>query len=171
MQTLDVISINLWDMVISLANLVLLFLIIKRFLYKPVKRMLEQRQSTINKDYADAEQAKADALQQKQAYEEKLDSAKAEADSVIKSAAETASLREREIIADAKEKAVRIVRKAEEDAALEKKKAEESIRHEIVAVSSALTEKLLDREINTNDHEKLIDSFIEGIGEDNETNS
>ena len=54
MQTLDVISINLWQVLVSLANLVLLFLLVKKFLYKPVKEMLEQRQSTIDGEYAAA---------------------------------------------------------------------------------------------------------------------
>ena len=42
MQTLDVISVNLWQMVASLANLVILFLLIKKFLYKPVQTELKQ---------------------------------------------------------------------------------------------------------------------------------
>ena len=61
-------------------------------------------------------------------------------------------------------------RKAESDAALERKKAADSIKREIVEVSSALTEKLLEREVNTTDHKQLIDSFIEGIGDDDDAN-
>ena len=59
MQTLDVISINLWQMLVSLANLVLLFLAVKKFLYKPIKKMLATRQESIDKQYSDAEKAKA----------------------------------------------------------------------------------------------------------------
>ena len=44
MQTLDIVSVNLWLILISLANLVLVFLIVKKFLFKPVQRMLDQRQ-------------------------------------------------------------------------------------------------------------------------------
>ena len=44
MQTLDVISVNLWQILISLINLFLLFLILKKFLFKPVKKVLDQRQ-------------------------------------------------------------------------------------------------------------------------------
>ena len=106
----------------------------------------------------------------KKAYEEKLADAKGEADRVIKSAVDIAAQREREILEDAKEKADGIIRRAEADAILEKKKAEDAIRREIVEVSSALTEKMLEREITKDDHKQLIDSFIESIGEDDETN-
>lgn len=170
MQTLDVISVNLWDIVVSILNLLLLFLIVKKFLYKPVKKMLAARQAAIEADYSDAEAAKNAALRDREAYEEKLASAKSEADRVIKTAADIAKEREREIIADAKEKADGIIRQAEADAALEIKKAEDTIRREIVEVSSALTEKLLEREVSEDDHKQFIDSFIEGIGEDDEAN-
>ena len=50
MQSLDVISVNIWQILASLANLVLLFLMVKKFLYKPVKKMLEQRQNAIQSD-------------------------------------------------------------------------------------------------------------------------
>ena len=132
--------------------------------------MLENRQAAIEADYNDAAAAKDAAERDREAYEEKLASAKSEADRVIKTAADIAKEREREIIADAKEKADGIIRQAETDAALEIKKAEDTIRREIVEVSSALTEKLLEREVSADDHKQFIDSFIEGLGEDDEAN-
>ena len=165
MQTLDIISVNLWQMLASLANLVLLFLIVKKFLYGPVKKMLAERQSTIEGDYTAAKEAKEAALLEQQTYEEKMRGAKAEADGMIKSAAVAAAQREREILAEAKVKAQDIVRRAEQDAELERRKAEDSIKKEIVEVSSLLTEKMLGREVSAEDHQNLIDAFIEGLGD------
>lgn len=170
MQSLDVISINLWDILVSLANLVILFLLVKKFLYKPVKKMLETRQATIEGDYAKANEAKEQALADKAAYEEKLSEAKAEADGVIQSAVSIAKARENEILAEAKEKADAILRKANDDAALELKKAEKSIKDEIVVVSTLLAEKLLERELNEKDNKELVNSFIAEIGENNDAN-
>ena len=168
MQTLDVISINIWQIVVSLLNLVILFLIIKKFLYNPVKKMLQQRQDSVDKQYQDAEKANANALENQKMYEEKLSAASLEADGVIQSAVDTAKAREKEIIADAKEKAENILLKAENDAKLAVLKAEETIKQEIIGVSTVLTEKLLEREINQDDHKKMIDSFIDDIGENDE---
>ena len=166
MQNLDVISVNLWQMVVSLVNLLLLFLIVKKFLYKPAKRMLDARQNDIQSDYDAAAEAKEQANLDKIKYEEKLQSAKIEADEVIKSAVNIANEREKEIIAEAKIKADGIIRQAENDALLERKKAEDAVKKEIVEVSTALANKLLEREINVNDHRDLIDSFIEKIGDE-----
>ena len=170
MQTLDIISVNLWQILISLANLLLLFLAVKKFLYKPVKKMLDDRQNTIDGQYDAANKAKEEALSDKKEYEERLKTAKAEADNVIKSAVNTANEREKAILAEAKLKAENILRKAEEDAVIERKKAKDTIKKEIVEVSSVLTEKVLEREVKDSDHQHFIDSFIESIGEDDGAN-
>ena len=61
MQNLGIISVNLWQILISLANLTILFLLLKKFLYKPVTKMLEERRTQIDKDYSDAASAKQSA--------------------------------------------------------------------------------------------------------------
>jgi len=168
MQSLDVISINIWQIVVSLINLVLLFLIVKRFLYKPVKKMLENRQNEVEKRYSDAEKANNEALENKKNYEEKLSAASIEADGIIQSAVDTAKAREKEIVSDAKLKAEGIILKAENDAKLAMLKAEDSIKQEIIDVSTVLAEKMLKREISEQDHKDLIDSFIDNIGDGDE---
>ncbi|MBQ4154797.1 MAG: F0F1 ATP synthase subunit B [Clostridia bacterium] len=168
MQTLDIISVNIWHIVISLANLVLLFLIIKRFLYKPVKKVLAQRQAEIDKNYENARQAEQGALNEKLRWEEKMSTAKKTADDMIANAASTAQLRGDRIISDAKTKAEGIVRRAEEAAKLEIKNAHAEIKKELVEVSSELAEKLIKRELSREDHQGFIDSFIDGLGDGDE---
>lgn len=167
MQNLDVISVNLWQILISLINLVLLFLILKKFLFKPVKKVLDQRQSELDDRYAAAEKATLQANENRLAWEAKLSTADAEADAILQSATDNAKHRTDKMIAEAKERADGIVRTAQNEAELERKKAADGIKREIVEVSGALTEKMLEREINTEDHRELIDSFIEKIGDDN----
>lgn len=165
MQNLDVISFNIWDTLISLANLILLFLIVKKFLYKPVKKVLKARQTEIESQYTNAENALKKANEDREQWEKMLSGANEKSDEIIKNATDTAKRRSESIVNDAKERAQSIVRQAEQDAVLERKKATDSIKKEIVEVSGALTSKILEREINTDDHRALIDEFIEEIGE------
>lgn len=164
--TLGVISLNFWSILFSLLNLVILFLLAKKFLYKPVKKMLADRQATIDASYQRAEDTEADALRSKEEYEKRLESAKDEADDIIKNAVSTAKAREKEIISGAKDESEHIIRQARENAELEIKKAQETIKDEIVDVSTRLTEKLLEREINIEANKDLVDSFIDEIGEE-----
>lgn len=170
MQSLDVISINIWQIIISLANLVILFLILKKFLFKPVKKVLAERQKTLDKRYLEAEQAVTQAEENKKSWEEKMKSAEVEADAIIKTASDDAKHRGDRIVAEARDTADGIVRQAKTEAELERRKAEEGIKREIVDVSAALTEKILEREINTQDHRAMIDSFIEEIGDSDDGN-
>ena len=168
MQNLEIISVNIWQIVISLANLLILFLIVKKFLYKPVKKLLKSREDAINKQYEDASIAQKTADENKAQWEEKMLSAEDKADAIIKEAATTATARGDEIVADAKAKASDIIKDAETEAQLERRRAEKDIKEDIVDLSTKLTEKMLSREIKAQDHKELIDSFIDNIGESDE---
>lgn len=165
MQSLDIISVNIWHILISLVNLLLIFLIVKKFLYGPVKKLLSERQADIDSRYAAADEAKKQALESKAIWDEKMKNADSEAESIIKGASDTASYRAEQIIEEANSKAEIIKKRAENEAQLTRQMAEESIKQEIVEVSSAIAEKMLEREIKTDDHRAMIDSFINGLDE------
>ena len=166
MQSLDIISVNLWQILISLANLTILFFILKKFLYRPVQKMLDARRAEIDSQYADADAANTSAKAKDAELTERLAGAKAEAEGIVKEAADTAKNRGDKIIEDARATADGIIRQAEVDAELHRKRVNETIKAQIVDVSTALAEKMLEREINTDDHNALIDEFIEKIGEE-----
>lgn len=169
MQNLDIISVNLWQILISLANLTILFFILKKFLYKPVSKVLEQRRNEIDKQYDDAANAKQSAEAKDAELTERLANAKSEAEDIVKEAADIAKNRGDKIIEEARATADGIIRQAEVDAELERKRTSESIKTQIIDVSTALAEKMLEREINADDHNALIDDFIDKIGEDNDS--
>ena len=166
MQSLEIISVNLWQILISLCNLLLLFLILKKCLYKPVVNALAKREETLREQYERAENAVQGAQELKLQWEEKMSGAQSEADRILLHAAESAENRRNVILLQTQDEAERIIRNAENEAELEKKKAEDDIRRQIVEVSALLTEKILGREINTDDHHELIGQFISQIGED-----
>ena len=118
-QTLDVISVNFWQIIISLANLLILFLMFKKFLFKPVKNILAKRDGEIEMRYTEADNAKAAAEESREKYEAKLSGANEEADAIIASANESATFRSEKIVEEANMKAQSIMRKAENEAELE----------------------------------------------------
>lgn len=163
-MNLDVISVNLWQIIISLANLTILFLLLKKFLYKPVLKVLNERQTAVETQYSEAERARADSLADKAEYEEKLAYAEVMADEMRKNAADEAKRHGERIITEARAKADGMVRAAEAEIELEKKKAESDMKREIADVSAKLAEKLIERELDADTHRGLINSFINDIG-------
>ncbi len=166
MGNMEVISVNIWQMLVSLANLLILFLILKKFLYKPVMKVLGERRAKIDGDYAAADEAKREALQSKTEYEEKLSHAEADADAVRRAAADDAKRHGDKLVAEARERADGIIAAAEAEIDLDKKKARAEMKREIADVSVKLAEKIIERELDADTHRELIDSFTKEIGAD-----
>jgi F-type H+-transporting ATPase subunit b len=171
MQPSEIISVNLWQILISLANLLILFLLFKKFLFAPVKAFVAKRQAAVDEQYEKAAAARAAAEADKAAWEETMSSAKEQADALVKQGAETAARRRDAILADAKAQAEGIVKAAQTEAALEKEKAADEVKQEIVDVSVLLTEKLLGREIKADDHDALFNAFLNDMGDGDDIRS
>ncbi|MBR6006853.1 MAG: F0F1 ATP synthase subunit B [Clostridia bacterium] len=163
MQPLEVISVNIWQILISLANLLILFLILKHFLYKPVRKTVAERENAVQEVYRRADNALEQANRDRTEYEEKLAGADAECDEMIRIAQQNARQRSSTIISEAEDRAAGMIRRAENEIDLERSKASSGMKKEIAELSVQLAEKLLEREINADDHRNLIDSFINGI--------
>ena len=73
MQPSEIITVNIWQIVVSLLNLVLLFLIIKKFLYKPFKDTLKQREEKLEGKYTEAQAHLDEAENTRQELEKRLE--------------------------------------------------------------------------------------------------
>lgn len=162
-EYLELISLNIWHIVVTIINLLLLMLILKKFLWKPVKKVMAERQGQVDDIYRTAEESAAAAERDRQLYSEKLSQAQNEAETIVKAATQRADRLGDEIIADAKKKAADAMKKAENDIEQEKKKAMNDLKNEISGISVQIAESVVGREINEDDHRKLIDSFIDQL--------
>ena len=165
MGTLDLVSIVPCEIITQLINLLLLFLLLKHFLFKPVQNVLNARQAEIDKSYADAEAAQTQAEALRDEYEKRIADAKAEASDIVKSATRKAQLHGEEIVRDAQSQASRLMEKADAQIEQEKKKAMNELKNEISGIAVDIASKVVEREIDAKDHEALISEFIKGVGE------
>lgn len=162
------VSINVWTAIFTLLNLLLLFFVMKKFLFKPVKKMIDDRQKEIDDQYADAEKSKAEAAELKAQYESRLAEANAESDEILKQAHRKATLREEEILRDAQEKAAQTMRRAEAQIAMEKKRAMNEIKDDVTVMAMDIASAVLARDVKAKEHSTLIDSFIENLGDNHD---
>lgn len=166
MQSLDIISVNIWQILISLANLLIMLYIIKKFLFKPVMKVMQARQEQVDKIYDDANEDRSAAADMKQEYEQRLATAREEADGLVRNAVTTAQRRGDAIVAEANSQASHIKQKAEEEIALEKKQMLMNVRSEISDMAVSIASKVVEREIQKEDHENFMDEFIRNVGEE-----
>ena len=166
-QSLDIISVNIWQILISLINLLIIYRILKKFLFKPVQKVMNERQAQVDRIYGDANQSKAQAEQMKQEYEQKLASAREEADGLVRNAVQTAQKRSDQMVSEASAQASRIKQKADEEIAQQKKKMLQDVRDEISDLAVEIASKVVEREISPRDYDGFVDEFIRNVGENN----
>ena len=162
----DFIGVNLFTMLLAWVNLFILYVFLKKLLFKPVKNMIDSRQKEIDDMYKDAEDAKSKAGEMKAEYEDKIAKVGDECDEILRSAVRRAELREEEILRDADAKAKRTLERADEQIALQKKNAINEVKDEISDMALDIARAVIERDISKKDHEELIDDFINKLGED-----
>ncbi len=161
----ELVGIAPWTVIFTLCNLALTMFIFKRFLWKPVQEIVAKRKALAEAQLTEAAQAKEEALAIKSEYEENMAKAREEADQIVAKAQKTATSRSEEMLHEAQEQVAEMKQKAEQDIALERKKAVNEVKDEIGSIAMEIASKVVEREIDAQDHEALINEFIKNVGE------
>lgn len=162
---LDFIGVEPWTALFTLLNTLTVIFVGTKFLFKPVMKMIADRQKEIDDIYHDADQAREQAQAMQAEYQEKLNTAQQTSERIVKDAVSRAQSREEEIIRQANAEAGAIMDKAAADIALEKKKAINDAKNEISGLAVAIAGKVVERELSEADQSELIDRFISELGE------
>lgn len=162
---LGFLSIDIGTILFTLCNTVILFLALRHFLFQPVQKILAERQTAVDQSIKDAEDAKARAEAAENEYTEKLAAAKEESAAMLRNATRKAQQRSDEIVAKAKEEAAGIMQQNRDELERERLRAENELRSELSGLAVMVAEKVVEREINPEDHARLIDEFIDSVGD------
>ena len=161
----SLVTVNPVTLIAQICNLFITLAVVKIFFLDKIKAILDQRREAADKEITDAQAAKAEAMEIKDTYEKNMQEAKAQASSILERAQRSATIRSEEIIRQANDEAVAIRAKASADIAQEKKKAINDAKDEIAGLSLAIAGKVVGRELTADDQSKLIDSFIDELGD------
>ena len=159
------VGIDFWTALFVLLNTLTIFLVAKKFLFKPVMKLIRERQQEIDDMYTKAGEAKEQAEAMRTEYTQRLDAAQAEAERTVKEAVARGQSREEEIIRQANAQASAILDKASADIAQEKKKAINDAKDEISVIALAIAGKVVGKSLDEQDQSLLVDQFIEELGE------
>lgn len=160
-EYLDFVSVDMWTTIFAWINLLILFLLLKHFLFKPINKVLDERAAQIENEYEEAEKDRASAEEIRGSYEEKLKNAHLEADSIIESALKNADARSEAIVYEASEKARGIMEKSQKQIESDKQSAIDAARGEIASMAVEVAQKLIEKEIDGGNDEKLIADIID----------
>lgn len=158
------VGVNPWTMLFAWLNLLILYLFLKKLAFKPLMSMIDSRQKEVDDMYSEAESARASADELKAEYEEKIGKANEESEQILKNAVRRAQLKEEEILREAGVEAARVLERAEEQIALEKKQALNDVKNEVSAMAIGIASAVIERDVSESEHRELIDDFINNIG-------
>ena len=158
------VSIDPVTIVFTLINTLIIFLIFRIFLYKPVCKILDKRKELAAAEISEAQKAKESAEAAEKEYKERLADAKNEAAEIVKQATLRAQKREEEIVSEANQKAAEIRAKADENIEREKQRAINEIKDEISEMVVMVAGKVVEKEISAKDNEELISKFLSEVG-------
>ena len=159
-------GVNPWTSLFVLLNTLTIFFVAKKFLFGPVMKIIDDRQKEIDDMYLEAGTAKSEAQALEAEYKEKLSAASETSERIVKEAVARGQSREEEIIRQANAEASAILDKASADIAMEKKKAINDAKDEISDIALAIAEKVVGRELRDADQSRLVDNFIDELGDE-----
>ncbi|MDO5300372.1 MAG: F0F1 ATP synthase subunit B [Clostridia bacterium] len=165
MEVQKFISIAPWTMIFQLVNLLILMVLFKKYLFKPVLAVLEKRRAEIEGHYEEAQKAETAAKTMKSEYESRMAGAREEADRVIKTATDSANAMSASIVEDARAQADQLKRRAQTEIDMERRKAFDEVKGELSGIALDIAAQVIEREVSQKDHEAFIDEFIKNVGE------
>ena len=155
----------LFDAVVLALSMLVLFTLLSYLLFNPVRDMLEKRKQRVADDVESARREKEEANSYKEEYEKRLREVDKEAESILAEARKKAMKSEAKIVAEAKEEAARIIERANAEIALERTRALDDMKQEMITIASMMAQKVVSSSIDMNVQESLIDETLKEMGE------
>ena len=154
-----------WSFVFQIVNTIILFLILKKLLFKPVSEFMEKRRAEIEGSIKEAEMKNEEAENYKAQYISKIGHSEEEGRQIIRDAAKRAEERANEIIKSAHKEAEEIKQRANLEIERERKKAINSLKDEIASIAMLAASKVVQEDLNDQKHNTLVRKFIDEVGE------
>lgn len=155
----------LHDAVVTGINIFILFFFLSYLLFNPVRDVLEKRRQKIAGELEQAAKDQETAAVLKAEYEARLKAVNKEAEEILEAARKKAKQREAEIVEEAKAEAVRIIERANREIALEKKKAVDDMKQEVIDIAALMAQKVVGGSVNVTVHDALIEETLREMGE------
>lgn len=153
-----------WNILWTFINLIILFLILKKFLFKPITKIMNERQRQIEASFADAQKQQREANEMHVRYETEIASTKIKAEDIIKDAKEKAKSEYNRIITEAGKEADKLTETARKNLEIQKKKEFEEIQNSLIDVAFSVAMKASAESIDENKSKKLLEELVMKAG-------
>ena len=159
MLTLD------WNIFWIVVNIIILFILLRIFLFKPINNIMEKREALITNEINEAETKNKQAEELKVQYEDSLKNAKDESLQIVNSAKERAQVQYDQIVEKANEDAANIVQQANKAAQADRDQMMREAHAELADLALAAASKVLGSSVESDANRKMLDDFLSEEGQ------
>jgi len=152
------------NVIFNILNILILYLLMKKFLFGPVTAIMEKRKNLIKTSIEEAENKNNEALELKRKYEETLENAAAEADTIIREAKQIAAQETERQLKATKEEIAQMMESARKSIEHERAKMLQEAQGEIAGVAMVLATKLIQKNLDENSNKKFMNDFLSEAG-------
>ncbi|MCQ6274616.1 F0F1 ATP synthase subunit B [Bacillus sp. V3B] len=156
---------NSGDVVFQLLMFIILMWLVKKFAWGPLMGIMKQREELIASEIESAEKSRKEAAQLLEEQRNLLKQARTEAQELVENAKKQGDVQREEIITTARSEAVRLKENAKVEIEQQKEKAVTAIREQVSSLSVLIASKVIEKELNEKDQQKLINDYIQEVGE------
>ncbi len=153
-------DINIWNFIWSAVNLILLFILLKIFLFKPIGKIMDERTRAIQDDIDSAKKSKKEAEALKQEYADSINEAKEEAQKIIMKAHEDAESEKNAILKQSKEEADQLIADAGKSIENERKRVLSQAQTQIADLAIEAASKIIGENLDDDKNRRLVDKFL-----------
>lgn len=163
MEALEALGINGPFLLSQIVNFLILFLVLRFLLWKPMLKMFNERKQRIAQGLEDAEQARRDRERTQAEYEERIKQAEQKREEILAKAAEEGEQAKADTLAQARAQAEQIAAEGKEAVAQERQQTLAELRSQVAALSIAAANKLIGEALDEQRQRRLVDEFFSGI--------
>lgn len=154
------------DTALLMIAMLVMFTLLSYLLFNPAREFLKKRQDKIKNDIDTAQADKEQALLLKEDYEARIKNIEKEADEILSQARQKALQNAEVIKAEANEEAARIIARANAQIELDKKKATDDMKKEMISIASLMAGKAVAASIDAKVQDSLLEETLKEIGDD-----
>lgn len=165
---LDKLFPNIWAFIIQVISLVVMIVAVFFLAYKPVKKIIDKRRNTIQENLDNAEKDRKEAEIELKTAQEKIAGSDQEAALILEAAHKDAILLKTQMVEETNKEIIQLKQKAQDDIEQTYADSLDDIKKEIINVALDASKELIKREINETDNEKILDEFLNKVGEKDE---
>lgn len=149
-----------WSIIWNIVNILVLFLLLKHFLFKPITKMMDSRTAEIENNLKDAEEQKTKARELNAQYAEKLEGAQAEAAQIVSDARQRGQQEYSSILKSAAQDAQKEKERSRAEMAQEREEMLRGVQENVTELVLLTASKLSQKELDQESDRKLVDSFL-----------